>query len=82
MSRRSIFCWGMEVPDSIIDAAYRFACHEPGADVVLFGTGDTAHLDANIQSILKPVLPEPVRAKLTALFGHLEGIGFDGPGVR
>jgi len=25
---------------------------------------------------------EPVRAKLTALFGHLEGIGFDGPGVR
>ncbi|NKB22378.1 MAG: aldo/keto reductase [Alphaproteobacteria bacterium] len=68
--------------DSVIEAAYRFARHEPGADVVLFGTGDTAHLDANIQSILKPPLPEPTRAKLTDLFGHLEGIGLDGPGAR
>lgn len=68
--------------DSVIDAAYRFARHEPGADVVLFGTGDAAHLDANIQSILKPPLPEPSRAKLAEVFGSLEGIGLDGPGAR
>ena len=68
--------------DSVIDAAYRFARHEPGADVVLFGTGDAVHLDANIQSILKPPLPEPSRAKLAELFGSLEGIGLDGPGAR
>jgi aryl-alcohol dehydrogenase-like predicted oxidoreductase len=68
--------------DSVIDAAYRFARNEPGADVVLFGTGDAAHLDANIQSILKPPLPEAVQAKLAELFGALEGIGLDGPGAR
>ncbi len=64
------------------DAAYRFARHEPDANVVLFGTGDAAHLDANIQSILKPPLPGPSRAKLAELFVSLEGIGLDGPGAR
>ena len=64
--------------DSLIDAAYRFARHEPGVDVVLFGTGDSAHLSANIDSLEKPPLPEPDRARLAALFGHLTGIGLDG----
>jgi aryl-alcohol dehydrogenase-like predicted oxidoreductase len=64
--------------DSLTDAAYRFARHEPGADVVLFGTGDAAHLRANIASLVKPPLPEPDRARLAALFGHLTGIGLDG----
>lgn len=63
---------------SLIDAAYRFVRHEPGADVVLFGTGNAAHLRANIESLLKPPLPEADRAKLAALFGHLSGIGLDG----
>jgi aryl-alcohol dehydrogenase-like predicted oxidoreductase len=64
--------------DSMIDAAYRFVRHEPGVDVVLFGTGDAAHLRANVASLLKPALPEPDRAKLAALFGHLKGVGLDG----
>jgi aryl-alcohol dehydrogenase-like predicted oxidoreductase len=64
--------------DSLTDAAYRFARHEPGANVVLFGTGEAAHLCANIASLLKPPLPEPDRAKLAALFGRLTGIGLDG----
>lgn len=64
--------------DSLIDAAYRFARHEAGTDVVLFGTGDAAHLRANVASLLKPALPEPDRAKLAALFGHIKGIGLDG----
>lgn len=64
--------------DSLIDAAYRFARHEAGTDVVLFGTGEAAHLHANIASLLRPPLPEPDRAKLAALFGHLTGIGLDG----
>lgn len=67
---------------SVIEAAYRFARHEPGADVVLFGTGDIAHLESNIQSILKPPLPAPVTARLAELFGELQGVGLDGPGVR
>ena len=62
----------------MIEAAYRFARHEPGVDVVLFGTGDAAHLRTNVGSLLKPPLPDADRAKLAALFGHLAGIGLDG----
>ena len=61
----------------MIEAAYRYARHEPGVDVVLFGTGDAAHLRANVASLLKPPLPEADRAKLAKLFGHLAGIGLD-----
>jgi aryl-alcohol dehydrogenase-like predicted oxidoreductase len=64
---------------SMIEAAYRFARHEPGVDVTLFGTGDSAHLKSNVAALLKPPLPEADRRKIDALFGHLaEGIGLDG----
>ncbi len=62
---------------NMIEAAYRFARHEPGVDVVLFGTGDAGHLRTNVASLLKPPLPEADRVKLAALFGHLKGIGLD-----
>jgi aryl-alcohol dehydrogenase-like predicted oxidoreductase len=64
---------------SVVDAAYRFARHEPGVDVVLCGTGDPAHLRADIASILKPPLPETDRRILKKHFGHLVGIGLDLP---
>ena len=64
---------------SIIDAAYRFVRHEPGVDVVLFGTGDVGHLRTNIDSLLKPPLPEADRERLAELFGHLVGVGLDAP---
>ncbi|HET8996671.1 MAG TPA: aldo/keto reductase, partial [Acetobacteraceae bacterium] len=54
---------------SLTDAAYRYARHEPGADVVLFGTGDADHLRSNIASILRPPLPQSDRDMLRALFG-------------
>jgi aryl-alcohol dehydrogenase-like predicted oxidoreductase len=60
---------------SLTDAAYRFARHEPGADVVLFGTGDEAHLRRNVESLLKPPLPPADVEKLYRLFGHLQGVG-------
>ena len=63
---------------NMIEAAYRYARHEPGVDVTLFGTGDAAHLRTNIASLLKPPLPEPDRKKLEVLFGHLTGVGLDG----
>jgi aryl-alcohol dehydrogenase-like predicted oxidoreductase len=67
---------------SVIDAAYRFARHEPGADVILFGTGSLEHLEANIDSILKPPLPEADIETLYKLFGKLEGVGLDLPTQR
>lgn len=63
---------------NMIEAAYRYARHEPGVDVTLFGTGDAEHLKANVAALNKPPLPEADRAKLARLFGHLkEGVGLD-----
>jgi aryl-alcohol dehydrogenase-like predicted oxidoreductase len=64
---------------SVTDAAYRFVRHEPGVDVVLFGTGNPEHLRSNIASILKPPLPQIDRDRLGELFGHLVGVGLDPP---
>jgi aryl-alcohol dehydrogenase-like predicted oxidoreductase len=64
---------------TVPEAAYRFVRHEPGVDVVLFGTGDPEHLRTNIASILKPPLPETDRRILAKLFGHLIGVGLDPP---
>jgi aryl-alcohol dehydrogenase-like predicted oxidoreductase len=64
---------------NMTEAAYRYVRHEPGVDVVLFGTGSAKHLRENIAAINKPPLPEADRAKLKTLFGHLEnGVGLDG----
>jgi aryl-alcohol dehydrogenase-like predicted oxidoreductase len=64
---------------SLTDAAYRFARHERGVDVVLFGTSDIGHLETNVASILAPPLPAPDLARLYELFGHLRGVGLDLP---
>lgn len=66
--------------ESITDAAYRYARHEKGADVILFGTGNRAHVKANVESILRPPLPAPVIERLHRTFGHLSGVGLDLPG--
>jgi aryl-alcohol dehydrogenase-like predicted oxidoreductase len=64
---------------TITEAAYRFARHEPGVDVVLFGTGDSDHMRANIAALLAPPLPLADRLTLTKLFGRLSGVGLDPP---
>ncbi len=66
--------------ESITDAAYRYARHEQGADIILFGTGNKDHVKANVESILRPPLPEPIVERLHARFGHLTGVGLDLPG--
>jgi aryl-alcohol dehydrogenase-like predicted oxidoreductase len=65
--------------ESVVDAAYRYARHQPGIDVVLFGTGNVAHLRSNIASILRPPLPTADVQRLYDLFGHLVGVGLDLP---
>lgn len=67
---------------SIIDAAYRYARHEPGTDVILFGSGIEEHIRTNIGSILGAPLPAADVAKLEELFSHLEGVGLDLPEPR
>ncbi len=65
---------------SITDAAYRYARHEQGADVILFGTGNKDHVAQNVDSILRPPLAKPIVERLHAAFGHLTGVGLDLPG--
>lgn len=64
---------------SLTEFAYRFARHEPGADVVLFGTGDPEHVRDNIAAINAPPLPNETLKTLSKLFGHLSGVGLDLP---
>ena len=65
---------------TITEAAYRYVRHEPGVDVVMFGTGNAEHLRANIASILKPPLRAADRERLAALFGRLVDVGLDAHG--
>lgn len=53
---------------SIADAAYRFCRDEPGAHVILSGTGNPRHLDANLASFARPPLPAEVTARLKQIF--------------
>jgi len=66
------FLVGGDVAASLPEAAYRYCRHEPGADVILTGTGSEAHLLENLASIQRADLPGEVRARLADLFGHLD----------
>ena len=59
---------------SLVEAAYRFCRHEPGVQVVLTGTGDVAHLEANLAAIEAPPLPPNVLARLERLFGKVDSV--------
>ncbi|MEO2172723.1 MAG: aldo/keto reductase [bacterium] len=65
-----------ENPDinSIVQAAYRFCRHEPGATVVLTGTGSKAHLSENVNSILADPLPDEAIRELTSIFGRVNSV--------
>lgn len=59
---------------SVVEAAYRYCRHEPGAQVILTGTGDPEHLKANVDAILKPPLSADVLARLDAIFGKVDSV--------
>ncbi len=59
---------------SLPDAAYRFCRAEPGVHVVLSGTGNLQHLEENVQSILRPSLPEEHRSRLMKMFAGVDTV--------
>jgi aryl-alcohol dehydrogenase-like predicted oxidoreductase len=59
---------------NLVDAAYRFCRYEPGSHVVLSGTGNLDHMKANIESILRPSLPENDLTKLKSIFKNVDSI--------
>ena len=62
------------VATSLADAAYRFCRDEPGIDIVLSGTGDIAHLEANVESMSRPPLPQTVRDRLVRIFDRVDNV--------
>ena len=59
---------------SLPDAAYRFCRYEPGAHVVLSGTGNPAHLRANLASLSRPPLPREDVMRLRRIFGRVDSV--------
>ena len=59
---------------SIADAAYRFCCDEPGTHVILSGTGNPTHLDANLAAFERPPLPADVTARLKRIFRNTRSV--------
>ena len=59
---------------SVPDAAYRFCRDEPGTHVILSGTGNPAHLQANLASFERPPLPVADRRRLEQLFRRVDSV--------
>ena len=59
---------------AVVEAAYRYCRHEPGADVILTGTGDPEHLKANVAAIQAPPLPPEILARLDTIFGRVDSV--------
>lgn len=58
----------------IVDASYRFARHAPGTDVVLTGTGNVEHLEANLKSINRGPLSGAHISRLRELFAGIDSL--------
>lgn len=58
--------------ESVVDAAYRFARHEPGVHTVLFGTGSVKHVEENVRSLARPPLPAEDVEKLKRMFARVD----------
>lgn len=59
---------------SVVDGAYRFCRHEPGADVVLTGTGSIEHLRENVASLARGPLAQAALARLEDMFGQIDSV--------
>ncbi len=59
---------------SLTEAAYRFCRHEPGAEVILTGTGNVEHLEANLAAIQGPPLAPEIVERLRWLFGAVDSV--------
>jgi len=57
---------------SLPDAAYRFCRDEPGVHIVLSGTGNAEHLDANLTSFAQMSLSQDTRDRLKYIFRHVD----------
>lgn len=62
------------IASSVTEAAYRFCRHEPGAHVILTGTGSLDHLKENLAVLQMPPLPTEAQDKLRRIFGNVDSV--------
>jgi aryl-alcohol dehydrogenase-like predicted oxidoreductase len=62
---------------SLIEAAYRYCRYEPGAHVILTGTGSVEHLRENVEAILAPPLPADLKGQLDRIFRDVDSVSGD-----
>jgi aryl-alcohol dehydrogenase-like predicted oxidoreductase len=60
--------------EDLAEVAYRYCRDEPGVHVVLSGTGDPAHLEANVRAVLRGPLPAAYCARLAGLFARVDDV--------
>jgi aryl-alcohol dehydrogenase-like predicted oxidoreductase len=65
---------GPGAAENIADAAYRFCRDEPGVHVVLSGTGNVEHLEANAAYLSRPSLPDAHTQRLRELFNGIDTV--------
>jgi aryl-alcohol dehydrogenase-like predicted oxidoreductase len=59
---------------SVTDAAYRFCRYEPGAHVILSGTGNPDHLRSNLQAFSRPPLPDGDVTRARHIFRRVDSV--------
>lgn len=59
---------------SMADAAYRFCLYEPGTHVILSGTGNPEHLQANLESFERPPLASAAVDRVQRLFAGVDTV--------
>ncbi len=59
---------------TIPDAAYRFCRDEPGTHVILSGTGNPRHLEANLRTFARGPLPAEDTARLQRIFRRVHSV--------
>lgn len=63
-----------QVAQSLTEAAYRYCRYEPGAHVVLSGTGNVHHLAENAEALLQPPLPVAHVQRVNDLFARVDTV--------
>lgn len=59
---------------SVIEGAYRFCRHQPGAHVILTGTGSVDHLRENVRAINAGPLDPAGLDRIESLFGGIDSV--------